>query len=89
MHEDEIIARIRALYPDAVIEVAGERCSFEVYVVTPAFAGMKTLERQRGILDLFKTEIATGKLHALGIKAKTPEEMQQVPRNPVGAEINL
>ncbi|MGB1109126.1 MAG: BolA/IbaG family iron-sulfur metabolism protein [Gammaproteobacteria bacterium] len=75
MNESDIIDRIRTLYPDATIDLAGENCSFEVYVVDPAFAGMKTLERQRGILDLFAEEITSGKLHALSVKAKTAEEM--------------
>ena len=79
MNEDEIIARIQGLYPDASVEVAGENCSFEVYVVSPALAGQKTLERQRGILGLFSEEITSGKLPALTIKAKTPQEMQATP----------
>jgi BolA protein len=77
MNESEIVARITALYPDAQVEVAGEGCNFQIQVLTPAFEGMKTLGRQRAILDLFKDELATGALHALGIKAKTPTEMQQ------------
>jgi acid stress-induced BolA-like protein IbaG/YrbA len=79
MDEPTILARIQGLYPDARVEVAGEGCSFEVYVVTPAFAGVKTLERQRRILGLFEAEIATGKVHALGVKARTPEELRQAP----------
>lgn len=77
MNETEIVSRITALYPDARVDVAGEGCSFQVQVLTPAFEGVKTLGRQRAILDLFKDELATGKLHALGVKAKTPAEMQQ------------
>lgn len=75
MNEQEIIERIRTLYPDAAIELSGENCSFEVYVVTEAFAGVKALERQRGILGLFDQELATAKLHALSVKAKTPAEL--------------
>ena len=76
MDENEIVARITERYPDASIEVAGEGCSFEVYVVSPAFEGVKTLDRQRGILGLFSAEIGSGKLHALGVKARTPEELK-------------
>ena len=77
--EGDLVARIRGILPDAQVEVAGEGCSFEVYVVTPAFEGVKTLERQRRILDLFKDEITSGRLHALGVKAKTPAELRQAP----------
>ena len=75
MTENEIIERIRTLHPDAAIEVAGEDCSFEVYVVDDGFKGMNTLQRQRPILALFQQDLASGKLHALGIKAKTNEEL--------------
>jgi acid stress-induced BolA-like protein IbaG/YrbA len=74
MNEDEIIQRVKGLYPDAMIDVAGENCSFEMYIIDEAFAGMNTLQRQKPILALFKDEIATGKLHALSVKAKTPAE---------------
>jgi acid stress-induced BolA-like protein IbaG/YrbA len=55
--------------------VAGENCSFEVNVTSPTFADMSSLQRQRSILTLFNTEIASGELHALTVKAKTPQEL--------------
>lgn len=76
MKEEDIIARVRGLYPDAVIDVAGEDCSFELYIVSEAFAGQGTLARQKPILALFKDDISSGALHALSIKAKTPAEQQ-------------
>lgn len=46
---------------------------FNVTIVSPAFAGKSTLERHRmiylAVADLMRTEI-----HALGIKALTPQE---------------
>ncbi|MET0015490.1 MAG: BolA family protein [Sedimenticola sp.] len=74
MKEEEIIERVRKLYPDAVIDVAGEDCSFELYVISKVFKGLNTLQRQKPILGLFKEEIRSGALHALSIRAKTPEE---------------
>lgn len=76
MNEDEIISRIKGLHPDAIIDVAGEDCSFEVYVIDDGFAGQNTLQRQKPILALFSDEIKTGKLHALSVKAKTKAEQQ-------------
>jgi acid stress-induced BolA-like protein IbaG/YrbA len=75
MNEDEIIKRIQSLYPEATIDVAGEDCSFEVYIISDEFKDMNTLQRQKPILALFKDELATGKLHALGVKAKTQAEL--------------
>lgn len=79
MNEQDLIARIKGIYPDAEISVAGENCSFEVNITTPAFSDMKSLQRQRSILTLFNAEIASGELHALTVRARTPEEIGQGP----------
>lgn len=74
MTEDDVVAKIRTLHPDAVIDLAGENCSFEVYIIDPSFEGQGTLQRQKPILALFKDDIVSGAIHALTIKAKTPAE---------------
>lgn len=74
MDEHEITARITALYPDALVDINGADCNFEVYVISEQLAGKNTLQRQRSLLDLFKDELKSGKLHALSIKARTPSE---------------
>lgn len=76
MKEADIVARVRTLYPDAIIDVAGEDCSFELYVVSETFEGQNTLQRQKPILALFKDEIRSGELHALSVKTKTPGEQR-------------
>lgn len=74
LHETDIIARIQDLYPDAVIDVAGADCNFEVYVISDAFSDKGLLQRQQSILALFKQELTSGQLHALSVKARTPAE---------------
>lgn len=74
MQETEITARIRTRFPDAVVDLSGADCSFELYVISEAFAGRTTLQRQRSILDLFSEDLACGRLHALSIRARTPAE---------------
>jgi len=74
MDESEIIARITALYPDAAVDIGGADCSFELFVISEQLADMRTLQRQQSLLDLFKDELKSGKLHALSIKARTPAE---------------
>ena len=74
MDEQDIIARIKSLYPDAAVDINGADCSFEVYVISEGLLGKSTLQRQRSILDLFKDELKSGKLHALSIKARTAAE---------------
>ncbi len=75
MDEQAIIERIQSLYADAAVDINGADCSFEVYVVSDSLRGKSTLQRQRSILDLFKDELKSGKLHALSIKARTRDEM--------------
>ena len=75
MYSDEIVKRIATLYPDAVIEASGQNCDFEVYVVSEIFHGQSAIQRQQPILALFAKELANGRLHALSIKARTPEEL--------------
>lgn len=75
MNEQDVVERVRQLYPDATIDIAGEDCSFELYVVSESFKGLGTLQRQKPILALFKDDIKSGAMHALTIKAKTPEEL--------------
>jgi acid stress-induced BolA-like protein IbaG/YrbA len=81
MNEEQILQRIKTLYPEAAMEASGENCNFEVFVVSPEFEGMSLLKRQQSILALFSGELQTGKLHALGVKAKTPAELSQTPSN--------
>ena len=76
MTEEDIIARVKELYTDAMIDVAGADCNFEMFVISDAFDGVGLLQRQQSILGLFKDELASGKLHALSVKAKTQKEME-------------
>lgn len=80
MKEEEIVARVRTLYPEAVIDVAGADCNFELTIIDEAFAGLGILQRQKPILALFREDISSGALHALSLKAKTPQEQAEQRR---------
>jgi acid stress-induced BolA-like protein IbaG/YrbA len=75
MTADEIAARIRSAIPDAELELSGADCSFEVLVVSESLNGQSALARQRKLLGLFSAELASGALHALSIRASTPDEL--------------
>jgi BolA protein len=51
----------------------GAESHFRVRIVSPAFAGLSRVERQRRIYAVLADEIAAG-LHALALTALTPEE---------------
>jgi acid stress-induced BolA-like protein IbaG/YrbA len=79
MKEEDIIARVKENYPDAVIDAAGADCNFELFVISAAFEGKSLLQRQRAVLGLFTEELKTGALHALSVTAKTPVEPLSAP----------
>ena len=74
MNPEEIVQRIQAEYPDAVVETDGADCNFSVTIVSQAFDGLNPIQRQRPVMALFKEDISSGALHALSITAKTPAE---------------
>jgi monothiol glutaredoxin len=59
---------------DAQVMVDGEGCSFSVIVVSDRFGGLSLLKKQQLVLDAVKEPLATGELHAISVKAFTPEE---------------
>jgi len=74
MNPEQIVERIRAAYPDAIVETEGADCNFSVTIVSEAFEGLNPLQRQRPVMALFKDDISAGTLHALSITARTPDE---------------
>jgi acid stress-induced BolA-like protein IbaG/YrbA len=60
--------------PDAAVQVTGDGSHFEAVVVSPAFAGLTPLKKQRLVMDTVREQLASGELHALSIKALTPAE---------------
>ncbi len=67
---------IEEALPGASVTLIGEGCSIQAQVITEAFEGKALLARHRMVYaalgDLMKEE-----LHALSIKAYTPEEINQ------------
>lgn len=49
---------------------------FIVWLVSKRFEGTPLLERNRMVFDLFRSQIGV-EIHALGVKAFTPEEWNQ------------
>jgi len=54
--------------------VTGDGSHFEAVVVSPAFAGLTPIKKQRLVMDTVREQLASGELHALSIKALTPAE---------------
>jgi BolA protein len=75
MKAAELTERVRALLPDARVELSGADCSFELTVISERWHGQSQVARQRTLLGLFRSELSSGALHALSIRARTSQEL--------------
>ena len=76
MENEKVEALISAGMPGADVTVTGDGRHFEATVVSPGFEGKTLIQRHRMVMETVKAEIASDELHALSIKAYTPEQWQ-------------
>ncbi|MGV6816529.1 MAG: BolA family protein [Thiotrichales bacterium] len=58
--------------------VTGEESKFETTVISDEFKGLNTVRKHQLVYGLLNDHIASGAIHALTIKAYTPEEWSQL-----------
>ncbi len=75
MEIEKLAELIRAGMPGAQVLVTGDGRHFEATVISPDFAGKSLIQKHRMVMETVKQQIASDELHALSIKAYTPEEM--------------
>lgn len=72
-----LIEKVEKLIKEATqaseVIVSGEGCNCDVTVISDKFEGMSLLNRQRMVNAAVTDLIASGELHALSIKTRTPE----------------
>ena len=73
MNED-ITQAIMSQMPDAEVEVAVEGNRARITVVSQAFEGMSRVKKQQAVYACINGLIAAGTLHAVTIRALTPDE---------------
>ncbi len=59
------------------VEVGGENGHFDVRVVADCFAGKSPVQKQKLVYATLNPQIASGEIHAVTIKAYTPDEWQK------------
>lgn len=74
MNPDDIKKLIEDGIPGAQATVTGEGGKYEATVISDAFAGLSTLKQHQLVYGTVNEHIASGALHALTIKAHTPDE---------------
>ena len=80
MNPDDVKQRIAAELPNCEISVTGDGSHFEAIVVGEVFAGMTAVKKQQLVYAPVNDLITSGELHALTIKAYTPEEWERASK---------
>ena len=60
--------------PDAKVFVEGEGCDLLIAVVSEQFTDLALVKKQQLVMATLKEPLASGKLHAVSVKAYTPNE---------------
>lgn len=66
---------IREGVENADVAVSGDGYKYEARIVSVAFEGLNTMKRHQMIYAILNDVITSGELHALTIKAYTPDEV--------------
>ncbi len=78
MQTEAVAALISAGMPNSEVKVTGDGRHFEAVVVSPEFEGQSLIQRHRLVLATVNAEIQSDSLHALSIKAYTPEQFAAI-----------
>jgi acid stress-induced BolA-like protein IbaG/YrbA len=77
MNPEEIEELIKIGFDDVIVEVASnDNTHFEAVVVSRDFEGMRPLARHQRVYKTLGTFVGN-EIHALSIKAFTPDELQE------------
>ncbi len=73
---EDLKSRLEGAFAGAEIAVAGDGSRFEIHVSSPAFDGLSRVRRQQAVYAAIGELIASGAVHAVTIKATTPDELR-------------
>jgi len=85
MENLEVQRLIEAGLPGADVRVTGDGSHFEAVVISEAFAGKSPVAQQKMVYATLGDHITSGSLHALTIKAYTPEKWVMASKLTVGS----
>lgn len=74
--EDEVITMVRQAVDDAKVIVEGQGCDLTLTVISDQFDGLPLVKKQQMVMATLKDPLASGKLHAVSVKAYTQNEWQ-------------
>lgn len=76
MHAEEVKQLVESKLEGCEAITAGEGCDFQITVVGELFAGLTPVKKQQLVYSCLTDQIASGAIHAVTIKAYTPEQWQ-------------
>jgi acid stress-induced BolA-like protein IbaG/YrbA len=79
----EIGNLIEAAFDDATVKVVGDGAHFEALVIAGEFTGKRTLARHQLVYKSLGALVGN-EIHALSIRALTPDEWQAQAGGPLG-----
>ncbi len=85
MENKDVQSLVEAAFPAAEVTVTGDGSHFVVTVVSPEFEGQTPVARQKAVYAALNEQITSGALHAVSIKAYTPEQWAQAQKFQVGS----
>ena len=85
MENDEVKRLIEVGIPDAQVTVNGDGSHYEAIVVGACFEGKSLLQKQKMVYASLNEHITSGRIHALSIKAYTPQEWEKARKFQVGS----
>jgi len=74
MRMDYFSDLVEKAIPDAKADITADGSKFDAQVVSPAFDGQSIINRHKMVYAVLNEHITSGAIHALTIKAFTPEE---------------
>jgi acid stress-induced BolA-like protein IbaG/YrbA len=74
MQPDGVKAMIEAGLPGAEVVAKGDGSHFDVIVVSAEFERKSMVEKQKMVFATLGDKITSGEIHAINIKAYTPDE---------------
>ena len=74
MQPEEVKNLIEAGMPDCEVSVSGDGSHFDITIIGEIFQGKSMVEEQRMVYATMMEQITSGAIHAVNIKAYTPEE---------------
>ena len=78
MQNEQVRQQLLDAFPGGEVIVSGEGCNFQATIISAQFEGLSMVQEQKMVYAILADQIASGEIHAVTIKAHTPDEWQKL-----------